>query len=112
MSGVRLSLLNAAAARLEPKKYLLQAVEYADAIEVYWLSGNGIEGFNVQPGPKDSDRYYDDSAWLLLALTELFEINNEERHLNRAFATFDFVMSGKDEILGGRVELARIGKNV
>ncbi len=98
--GVQLSALNAAA-RVDPKRYVNQAMAYADAIEVYWLDANGVAGFDVQPGPKEADRYYDDNAWLVLALLELFEISHERKYLDRAVATFDFVMSGKDDKLGG-----------
>lgn len=111
--GVQLSALNAAA-RVEPEKYLSEAIEYADAIEVYWRNDEGIEGFDVQPGPKDSDRYYDDNAWLVLALAELFEVSSEQRYLDRAIATFEFVMSGKDDLLGGGLywrELEKTSKN-
>lgn len=111
--GVQLSALNAAAA-LEPEKYLSHATQYADAIEVYWSDADGISGFDVQPGPKDSDRYYDDNAWLVLAFSELFEISQEQRYLDRSMATFEFVMSGHDDKLGGGLywrELEKTSKN-
>ncbi len=111
--GVQLSALNAAAA-IEPEPYLSQAIEYADAIDVYWLEANGIEGFDVQPGPKTSDRYYDDNAWLVLALCELHKLSDEARFLDRAIATFEFVISGEDDKLGGGLywrELEKTSKN-
>jgi uncharacterized protein YyaL (SSP411 family) len=98
--GVQLSAL-AAAAAVEPETYLPQARGYADAIQVYWLEHDGIEGFDVQPGPKPSDRYYDDNAWLVLALAEVHELTKEPKYLDRAAATFRFVMSGEDDKLGG-----------
>ena len=98
--GVQLSAL-AAAAKLEPEKYLAETKAYADAIQVYWLEHDGIAGFDVQPGPKSSDRYYDDNAWLVLALAEVSEIAGERKFLERAEATFRFVMSGEDDKLGG-----------
>ena len=98
--GVQLSAM-AAASRLEPKTYLEPTKAYADAINVYWLKHNDIEGFDVQPGPKASDRYYDDNAWLVLALAEVFEVSGDKKYLDRSAATFDFVMSGEDDKLGG-----------
>lgn len=98
--GVQLSAL-AAASKVQPEKYLPETKVYADAINVYWLKHNGIEGFDVQPGPKSSDRYYDDNAWLVLALAEVFEVSKERKYLDRAVATFRFVMSGEDDKLGG-----------
>src|SRR5687768_16767505 len=49
--GVQLTAM-AAASTLEPDKYLSPMRDYADAIQVYWLKHDGIEGFDVQPGPK------------------------------------------------------------
>jgi uncharacterized protein YyaL (SSP411 family) len=98
--GVQLTAM-AAACAVEPDKYLSETKAYADAIRVYWLKHNGIEGFDVQPGPKESDRYYDDNAWLVLALAEVFEVSKEKKYLDQAVATFEFVMTGEDDKLGG-----------
>ena len=111
--GVQLTAM-AAAAKLEPDKYLAPLKEYADAIQVYWLEHDGIAGFDVQPGPKASDRYYDDNAWLVLALAETFEVTKEQKYLDQSAATFRFVMSGEDDKLGGGLywrEVAHESKN-
>ncbi|MES2923595.1 MAG: glycoside hydrolase family 76 protein [Verrucomicrobiota bacterium] len=98
--GVQLSAL-AAASKVQPEKYLPETKAYADAINVYWLKHNEIEGFDVQPGPKASDRYYDDNAWLVLALADVFEVSKDQKYLARSAAAFRFVMSGEDDKLGG-----------
>ena len=98
--GVQLTAM-AAASAVEPEKYLSETKAYADAIQAYWLKHNGVEGFDVQPGPKESDRYYDDNAWLVLALAEVFEVSKEKKYLDQAVATFKFVMTGEDDKLGG-----------
>jgi uncharacterized protein YyaL (SSP411 family) len=98
--GVQLSALSAATA-IEPKTYLAPTRQYADAIQTYWLKHNGLEGFDVQPGPKASDRYYDDNAWLVLALAEVFELTRDRKYLDRSIATFRFVMTGEDQAMGG-----------
>lgn len=111
--GVQLSAM-AAAAELEPEKYLTPTRDYADAIQVYWLEHDGIEGFDVLPGPKASDRYYDDNAWLVLALAEVFELTKDKKYLDRSAATFRFVMSGEDDKLGGGLywrEVEKTSKN-
>ena len=98
--GVQLTAL-AAAADVAPDKYAKPMRDYADAIQVYWAEDKGIEGFDVQPGPRPSDRYYDDNAWLVLALAEVFERTADTRYLEQAQSTFRFVMSGEDDKLGG-----------
>jgi uncharacterized protein YyaL (SSP411 family) len=111
--GVQLSAL-AAAASVEPDQYLAPMRDYADAIQVYWWEHHGIGGFDVQPGPKASDRYYDDNAWLVLALAEVSEVTKDRKYLDRAAATFRFVMSGEDDQLGGGIywrELEKTSKN-
>ena len=111
--GVQLSAM-AAAASLEPDKYLAPLRDYADAIQAYWWKHDGIAGFDVQPGPKASDRYYDDNAWLVLALAEVHELTKDPKYLDRALATFRFVMSGEDDKLGGGLywrELEKTSKN-
>lgn len=111
--GVQLSAM-AAAAALEPDTYLKPLRAYADQIQVYWLKHEGLDGFDVQPGPKASDRYYDDNAWLVLALAEVFEVTKDPKFLDRSAATFRFVMSGEDEKLGGGLywrEVERKSKN-
>lgn len=111
--GVQLSAM-AAASALEPDKYMGPMEDYADAIQVYWLKHDGIEGFDVQPGPKASDRYYDDNAWLVLALAEVFELTKDTKYLDRSLATFRFVMSGEDDKLGGGLywrEVEKTSKN-
>lgn len=98
--GVQLSAL-AAASAVEPQKYLAQTHDYADAIQVYWTDHDGREGFDVLPRPNDPDRYYDDNAWLVLALADVFEVTRERKYLDRAAATFRFVTSCEDDKLGG-----------
>lgn len=98
--GIQLSAL-AAASAVDPEKYLAQTRDYADAIQVYWMNHDGREGFDALPGTGDLDRYYDDNAWLVLALAEVFEVTKDRRYLDRSAATFRFVTSCEDDKLGG-----------
>jgi mannose/cellobiose epimerase-like protein (N-acyl-D-glucosamine 2-epimerase family) len=112
-AGVELSAL-AAAARAEPDRYTAPLRAYADALQVYWTEHDGIGGFDVLPAPKPSDRYYDDNVWIVLALAETFEATRDSLYLDRAEATFRFVMSGEDDRLGGGIywkENERTSKN-
>lgn len=98
--GVQLTAM-AAASKLEPEKYLKETTDYAEAIQAYWNKHKDIEGFDVQPRQKESDRYYDDNAWLVLALAEVFEVTKDKKFLDRSEATFKFVVSCEDDKLGG-----------
>lgn len=112
-AGVQLTAL-AAAARLNPDRYAERLTQYADALDVYWKEHNGIAGYDVLPAPAEPDRYYDDNAWIVLALVEINEMAPNARRLDRAEQTLKFVLSGEDDALGGGVywrEKERTSKN-
>ena len=111
--GVQLSAL-AAAAQQDPKRYESALRAYADAIEVYWVTHNGVAGYDVLPHPKPVDRYYDDNMWLILNLAEVYEVTQDRKYLDKAEETFRFVLSGMDNTLGGGIywrENERTSKN-
>lgn len=87
--GVMLSALNAAA-KHDPK-YKPWLREYADATRVYWNKG----GYDVLPAPKPLDRYYDDNAWMVLALVETFEVLKDRKYLDWAKGALDFALKGE-----------------
>jgi hypothetical protein len=110
--GVMLSALNAAS-RLNPK-YKPWLREYADASRVYWNDKGPVPGYDVLPCPKPVDRYYDDNAWMILALMETYEILGDKKYLDWAEQALDYVLSGYDEKLGGGIywkETEKKGKN-
>jgi rhamnogalacturonyl hydrolase YesR len=92
--GVMLSALNAAARA--DKKYKPWLREYADASRVYWNKG----GYDVLPAPKPLDRYYDDNAWMALALLETYDVLKDEKYLKWAHDALDFALSGKAKMGG------------
>jgi hypothetical protein len=111
-AGVMLSALNAAA-RLDPK-YKPWLREYADATRAYWNDKGPVPGYDVLPGPKAADRYYDDNAWMVLALVETYEVLGDRKYLDWASDALDFVLSGEDSKLGGGIywrESDRLSKN-
>ena len=101
-AGVALSALNAAA-RLNPDQYRDRVSAFIDALGAYWTDFNGLGGYDVQPGPKGNDRFYDDNAWMVLALADAYEVNHRPGDLARAEATYRFVLSGEDDQLGGGI---------
>jgi uncharacterized protein YyaL (SSP411 family) len=99
--GVELSAL-AAAARLDPD-YVAPLRRFAYHMEVYWSDAAPTPGYDVLPGPKPPDRYYDDNVWIVLALCDTYEATHDAQYLRRAEQTFQFVLSGKDDKLGGGI---------
>ncbi len=98
--GVQLTAL-AAAARLDKPKYLPLLRRYVSGLDIYWSDARPVPGYDVLPGPKSPDRYYDDNEWVVLGLVEAYELTNDPADLSRAEKTFAFVMSGEDKQLGG-----------
>ncbi len=98
--GVQLTAL-AAAARIDRIAYGTRLNTYAAELEKYWIVSDGIGGYNVQPGMKNSDRYYDDNAWIVLGMLEVFEVTGDRKYLDKAEQTMKFVLSGEDQVLDG-----------
>lgn len=103
--GVQLSAL-IAAARIDPHQYQSRLLDYAEQLQRYWHvtqkeSGQTIAGYDVQPHQRDSDRYYDDNAWIVLAQVELYQLTHDRKYLARAIEIQRFVMTGEDQQLGG-----------
>lgn len=101
-AGVQLSAL-AAAAKFDPQKYTAQLTAYADRLQSYWVDHHGIGGYSVLPEQRDPDRYYDDNAWIVLALLDTYEATGDRKYIDRAAATMQFVLSGEEDTLGGGI---------
>ncbi|MDX2065275.1 MAG: glycoside hydrolase family 76 protein [Fimbriimonadaceae bacterium] len=99
--GVVLSAY-ASAAELDPT-LRPGLVQFADAVHVYWNDAGPVAGYDVLPAPKPVDRYYDDNAWMVMALVETYEVTRETRFLDRAEASLRYVLSGEDDVLDGGI---------
>lgn len=72
--------------------------------QAYWNPQGPVPGYDVQPGKTgDQDRYYDDNAWMVMALVESYEITGDAKWLKRAQQSLDYVLSGEDDRLGGGI---------
>ncbi len=99
--GVQLSALTLAAR--EDHGWRKPLSRYLEGLKNYWVKHDGIAGFDVLPGPKPVDRYYDDNAWMVLALLEAYEDTKNRALLTWAIDTYRFVLSGEDDKLGGGI---------
>lgn len=86
--GVVLSALNAAT-KYDPR-YKPWLKEYADRTIAYWNDG----GYDVLPGPKKKDRYYDDNAWMALSLLETYKVLGQKKYLTWSKRALEFALKG------------------
>jgi predicted alpha-1,6-mannanase (GH76 family) len=47
-----------------------------------------------------SDRYYDDNIWLVIDFVDLYTLTGRQRYLDKALDIWQFVLSGRDTVLG------------
>ena len=100
--GVTLSALNSAA-RVDPAN-MQRLKAYLEKVDTYRNPEGPVPGYDVQPNKThDQDRYYDDNAWMVMALVESYEITQNSRWLKRAEAALTYVLSGEDDKLGGGI---------
>jgi len=110
--AVQLSAL-AAAARVDDR-WKLPLSDYAAALDAHWSVVNKVAGYDASPRPQKPDRYYDDNAWMALALLDTYAVTRNAEHLHRAKDALDFALGGEDSTLGGGIywhEQTRQSKN-
>lgn len=112
--GVMLPALVAGAAE-DSKHYLASAIAYTRALDIYTAPGtNRVPGYDVLPGPKPPDRYYDDNMWMDIALVDEYDLSRDRVCLQRATLVYKFILTGEDDKLGGGIywrESDRASKN-
>jgi len=73
-------------------------------LEKYWDFGRNPAAYQSYPTFAGiSDRYYDDNVWIALDFCTLFETTHQQKYLQKAIQLYEFIMSGKDDVLGGGV---------
>ena len=50
-----------------------------------------------------SDRFYDDNVWLGIDFTDSYRMTGKQAYLEKAKLIWKFILSGKDDVLGGGV---------
>ena len=99
--GVLLSGL-ASAAKTDPKMKT-PLLEFTTSSVAYWNDDGPVPGFDVLPGPKPIDRYYDDNAWMVLGLMEAYDATKKVELLVRARDAYAYALSGESKSLGGGI---------
>lgn len=95
----------ALATKADPDKYRPALYQFADGLfSYYWDPECPVPGFNAYcSGPRGTDKYYDDNAWLVRDYLEAYEATRDPQFLTMARATQNFVLSGWDDTLGGGI---------
>lgn len=99
--GVLMSAMNGAA-RIAPE-WRKDLREFVEKTRAYWNEAGPVAGYDVLPMPKPADRYYDDNAWMVLALVEAYDILSDKKILVYAEQALRYVLSGEDDKLGGGI---------
>lgn len=100
--GVELSAL-AAAMRSNPAEYGPLFDQAQASLQTYGSDYRGVFGYGVLPKQSTPDRYYDDNEWIALAELDAYDASSSPKYLKLAKRTFDFVLSGSSEALGGGI---------
>ena len=86
-----------ALAKIQPATYTPTLRQFSDQLlGAYWDSG-------YRSGAGGGDRFYDDNAHVVVALTEAFRLTHDNVYLNRAKDAQAFVMQGEDAVAGGGI---------
>jgi rhamnogalacturonyl hydrolase YesR len=102
-NGIELAVLAKAAAN-DPKKYTHVLYDFTNGLKSYWDPDAPVPCYNAYcSGPGGTDKYYDDSAWMVLAYVYAYQTTNDKMFLTLAETTQRFVLSGWDDTLGGGI---------
>ena len=93
--GVLLSAV-VAATEVDQRKYEPALDKVFNALDAYWIASKGIGAYNSVPFHEgdQADRYYDDNAWIGIALTDAYRITKKPAYLLRAREIERFLESG------------------
>jgi uncharacterized protein YyaL (SSP411 family) len=101
-NGIMFSAL-VGAARNEPADYRATMDRFFRSMDQYWDTKAPVPGYEPAPTQGGNDKYYDDNEWMVLALTEAYELTGDQRYLRRAEDALKFSLAGWDEQLGGGI---------
>lgn len=102
-NGVMFSAL-VAATRHDPEKYRPRLDRFFASMDRYWDNKARVPGYEPSPTPGNgNDKYYDDNQWMVITLTEAYELTGDAKYLERASQTLRFSLSGWDDQLAGGI---------
>ena len=69
-------------------------------LDMYFDTTRAPHAYSSYVTVGESDRFYDDNIWLVIDFVDLYFSSGEKRYLERAEQTWQFVESGRDDVLG------------
>jgi mannose/cellobiose epimerase-like protein (N-acyl-D-glucosamine 2-epimerase family) len=90
-------------AQIDPAARTTPLRQFADAMHAaYWDNGYR-SGARAASGVPAGDRFYDDNAHLAVSYVEAHRLTGDSLYLDRAKATYSFVLQGEDSVAGGGI---------
>lgn len=88
----------------DPKNIEIMKNKVLPGLEMYFDTSRSPHAYAsyINTAAK-SDRFYDDNVWLGIDFTDLYILTKEEVYLDKAKLIWQFVESGKDDVLGGGI---------
>lgn len=88
--------------RIDPATYTPVLRQFSDQLEANYWTGTGAGGYRSGVSG-NATRFYDDNAHMAVALMGAYNLTHDATYLNRAMATYNFVISGEDSAQGGGI---------
>jgi hypothetical protein len=98
------SAVNALAAMPGGEAYHDDLARILGGLEHYWDADGAPPGYDSYiRSAGGGQKYYDDNAWLALDFVEAYRTLDDRQYLDKAILTFQFVISGWSDDLGGGI---------
>ncbi len=104
--GILLSAFVAGAENVDARRFEPLLRQHAHALQAhFWRADGPVAGWNASAdsGASKPDRYYDDNAWIVLALLDAHKLTGDPVFLEQARAGMAYVLSGFDTRTGGGI---------
>lgn len=82
-----------------------------EGLKMYYDTTRTPYGYSSYITVDKSDRFYDDNIWLVIDLVDLYNLTAKQSYLDMALDIWNFVLSGRDTVLGDGIYWCEQNKN-
>jgi predicted alpha-1,6-mannanase (GH76 family) len=82
-----------------------------EGLKMYYDTTREPHGYSSYITVDKSDRFYDDNIWLVIDLVDLYTLTSKQSYLDMALDAWNFVLSGRDTVLGDGIYWCEQNKN-